>query len=27
LNVINPASAHVIAQMGFTDPAPTNGDK
>jgi len=27
LKVINPASAHVIAQMGFTDPAPTNGDK
>jgi NADH-quinone oxidoreductase subunit M len=27
LNVINPASAHVIAQMGFTDPAPMNGDK
>ncbi len=27
LKVINPASAHVIAQLGFTDPAPTNGDK
>ncbi len=27
LRVINPASAHVIAQLGFTDPAPTNGDK
>ena len=27
LKVINPASAHVIAQMGFTDPAPTNGNK
>lgn len=27
IKVINPASAHVIAQMGFTDPAPTNGDK
>ena len=27
LKVINPASAHVIAHMGFTDPAPTNGDK
>jgi NADH-quinone oxidoreductase subunit M len=27
LNVINPAASHVISQMGFTDPAPTNGDK
>ena len=27
LKVINPASAHVIAQLGFTDPVPTNGDK
>ena len=27
LKVINPASAHVIAQMDFTDPAPTNGNK
>jgi len=27
LNVINPAASHVIAQMGFTDPAPTNGGK
>ncbi len=23
LNVINPATAHVIAQLGFTDPVPT----
>ncbi|CAN2175676.1 NuoM NADH,ubiquinone oxidoreductase subunit 4 (chain M) [Candidatus Nanopelagicaceae bacterium] len=27
LKVINPAASHVISQMGFTDPAPTNGDK
>ena len=27
LNVINPAAAHVLAQIGFTDPAPTNGGK
>jgi NADH-quinone oxidoreductase subunit M len=27
LNVINPAATHVISQMGFTDPAPTNGGK
>jgi NADH-quinone oxidoreductase subunit M len=27
LNVINPAATHVISQMGFTDPAPSNGDK
>ena len=27
LNVINPAASHVISQMGFTDPAPTNGGK
>ena len=27
LNVINPASSHVIAQMGFSDPAPSNGGK
>jgi NADH-quinone oxidoreductase subunit M len=27
LNVINPAASHVISQMGFTDPAPTMGDK
>ncbi|MFM1984989.1 MAG: hypothetical protein RLZZ295_155, partial [Actinomycetota bacterium] len=26
LKVINPAASHVISQMGFTDPAPTNGD-
>ena len=27
LNIINPAAAHVITQMGFTDPAPTHGGK
>jgi NADH-quinone oxidoreductase subunit M len=27
LKVINPAASHVISQMGFTDPAPSNGDK
>jgi NADH-quinone oxidoreductase subunit M len=27
LNVINPAATHVISQMGFTDPAPSNEDK
>ncbi len=27
LKAINPAASHVISQMGFTDPAPTNGDK
>jgi NADH-quinone oxidoreductase subunit M len=27
LNVINPAATHVISEMGFTDPAPTNGGK
>jgi NADH-quinone oxidoreductase subunit M len=27
LNVINPAAKHVVSQMGFTDPAPTNGGK
>ena len=27
LKVINPAASHVISQMGFTDPAPTMGDK
>jgi NADH-quinone oxidoreductase subunit M len=27
LNVINPAAKHVISQMGFTDPVPSNGDK
>ncbi len=27
LKVINPAASHVISQMGFTDPAPTNGGK
>ena len=27
LKVINPAASHVISQMGFTDPVPTNGDK
>jgi NADH-quinone oxidoreductase subunit M len=27
LKVINPAAIHVISQMGFTDPAPTNGGK
>ena len=27
LNVINPVSSHVITQMGFSDPAPSNGGK
>ena len=27
LNIINPAAQHVIAQNGFSDPAPTNGGK
>ena len=27
LNVINPAAAHVLSQIGLTDPAPTNGGK
>lgn len=27
LNVINPAASHVISQLGFTDPVPTNGSK
>lgn len=27
LNVINPAAAHVIAQLGFTDPLPTSAGK
>jgi NADH-quinone oxidoreductase subunit M len=27
LKAINPAAIHVISQMGFTDPAPTNGGK
>jgi len=27
LKEINPAASHVISQMGFTDPAPTNGGK
>ena len=27
LKVINPAASYVITQMGFTDPAPTNGGK
>jgi len=27
LNIINPAAAHVVSQMGFTDPAPTYGGK
>jgi NADH-quinone oxidoreductase subunit M len=27
LNIINPAAAHIISQMGFTDPAPTHGGK
>ena len=27
LNVINPAAAHVLTQIGFTDPVPTNGGK
>ena len=25
LNVINPASAHVIATQGFSDPLPSEG--
>ncbi len=27
LNVINPAASHVITQLGFSDPAPSNGGK
>jgi NADH-quinone oxidoreductase subunit M len=27
INVINPAAAHVLSQIGFTDPVPTNGGK
>jgi len=27
LNVINPAAAHVIAKLGFTDPIPSAGGK
>ncbi|CAB4855388.1 MAG: NADH-quinone oxidoreductase subunit M [Actinobacteria bacterium] len=27
LNVINPAATHVIAQLGFSDPVPTSGEK
>ena len=27
LNVINPIAQHTIAQLGFTDPVPTNGGK
>ncbi|TRZ58122.1 MAG: NADH-quinone oxidoreductase subunit M [Streptomycetaceae bacterium] len=27
LKTINPAASHVIAQMGFSDPVPTNGSK
>ncbi|CAB4816947.1 unannotated protein [freshwater metagenome] len=27
LNIINPAAAHVVSQMGFIDPAPTHGGK
>jgi len=27
LNVINPAAAHVIAKLGFTDPIPSDGGK
>lgn len=27
LKVINPAASHVISQLGFTDPAPTNGGR
>jgi NADH-quinone oxidoreductase subunit M len=27
LNVINPAAAHVLTQIGFIDPVPTNGGK
>ena len=27
LKTINPAASHVIAQLGFSDPIPTNGSK
>ena len=27
LKTINPAASHVIAQLGFSDPVPTNGSK
>ena len=27
LKVINPATTHIISQLGLTDPPPTNGDK
>ena len=27
LNIINPAAAHVLSQIGFTDPLPTHGGK
>jgi len=27
LNIINPAAAHVLSNIGFTDPAPTFGGK
>ena len=27
LNIINPAAAHVLSQIGFTDPLPTQGGK
>jgi len=28
LNIINPAAAQVVSQMGYSDPAPTmNGGK
>jgi len=27
LNIINPAAAQVVSQMGFSDPAPTHGGK
>jgi NADH-quinone oxidoreductase subunit M len=27
LNVINPAAKNVVSQMGYTDPAPSNGGK
>ena len=27
LNIINPAAAHVLSQIGFSDPAPTHGGK
>ena len=27
LNIINPAAAQVLSQIGFTDPAPTHGGK